>query len=180
MSAALPAQIDPWQAVVREAAFAGSLALTDLPRLSEVLASAAPAPARFEIAFGRDEAGRPVVLGRVRAVLPLECQRCLGVMEHSVDVAIHLMLVPGPEPTQDPPEPYEPLAVVDDRVRPAALIEDELLLALPQIPKHPPGACRPAVTSAGPPGADAGPESAAAATDRPRPFALLAGWKADP
>jgi DUF177 domain-containing protein len=178
MSAVLPAQLDPWQAVAREAAFAGSVALADLPRLREVLVGAAldaAAPATYEIAFRRDEAGRPVVLGSVRALLPLECQRCLGVMEHSVDARIRLMLTQGPN-LAEPPEPYEALPVTDDRVRPAELIEDELLLSLPQIPMHPVGVCRTALQTSVPRGAEDDEVDA----DRPKPFAVLAGWKADP
>ena len=183
MSAAVPAQLDPWHAVAREAAFAGSLALMDLPRLRELLVPAAldaAARATFEIAFRRDEAGRPVVLGWVRALLPLECQRCLGVMEHGVDASIRLMLMHGPNLAQDPPDPYEALLVIDDRIRPAELIEDELLLSLPQIPTHPVGVCQAAVQTSAPPGnaGDAAPTEMAA--DRPKPFASLAGWKADP
>ena len=183
MSAALPAQLDPWQAVAREAAFAGSLALTDLPRLREVLvgeALATAAPATFASAVRRDEAGRPVVLGWVRALLPLECQRCLGVVEHSVDAPIRLMLMQGSNLAKDPPEPYEALPVIDDRVRPAELIEDELLLSLPQIPTHPVGICQMAVQTSGPPGTERSGSPADVAADRPKPFAVLAGWKADP
>lgn len=157
----------------------GSVALADLPRLREALVGAAldaAAPATFEIAFRRDEVGRPVVLGRVRALLPLECQRCLGVMEHSVDAHIRLMLTQGPNLAEDPPEPYEALPVTDDRVRPAELIEDELLLSLPQIPMHPAGVCRTALQASVPRGA----EEDEVAADRPKPFAVLAGWKSDP
>jgi uncharacterized protein len=183
MSAALPAQLDPWQAVARGAAFAGSLALTDLPRLRELLVGTAlgvGAPATFEIAFRRDDADRPVVLGWVRALLPLECQRCMGVMEHGVDAPIRLMLMQGPTLAQDPPDPYEALPVIDDRIRPAELIEDEILLALPQIPMHPLGVCQAAVQASGPPGTAGDAAPAEAVPDRPRPFAVLAGWKADP
>jgi len=195
MSAALPAQIDPWQAVAREAAFAGSLALSDLPRLRELLAGvpAQPPPrATFEIAFRRDAAGRAVVVGSVWAMIPLECQRCLGVLEHRVDAAIRLMLTDGAAaakgPPVEPPEPYEALPVFDDRVRPAELIEDELLLALPQIARHPFGVCQMDLAGSGAPdpgrgeGLSPGPGAArggAPAAERPKPFAVLAGWKAD-
>jgi uncharacterized protein len=183
MSAALPAQLDPWQAVARGAAFAGSLALTDLPRIGGILVPAAldaAARATFEIAFRRDEAGRPVVLGWVRASIPLECQRCLGVMQYSVDAPIRLMLTHGPDLAQEPPDPYEALPVIDDRIRPAELIEDEILLALPQIPTHPLGVCQMAVKASGPPGKERDAAPAETAADRPKPFAALAGWKADP
>jgi uncharacterized protein len=161
----------------------GSVALADLPRLREILVGAAldaAAPAAFEIAFRRDEVGRPVVLGWVRALLPLECQRCLGVVEHSVDAPIRLMLMQGPNLAQDPPEPYEALPVTDDRVRPAELVEDELLLSLPQIPMHPVGVCQTALQTSGPPGTERSGAPTEVAADRPKPFAVLAGWKADP
>jgi uncharacterized protein len=177
MSAALPTQLDPWQAVARKAAFAGSLALADLPRLREELVGeshGAAARADFEIAFRRDEAGRPVVLGRVQAVLHLACQRCLGVVEHRVDAPIRLLLVQGPDLAQDPPEPYEALPVVDGRVTVAELIEDELLLALPQIPIHGVGLCHTALQ-------DQSPRTASTelAQDRSNPFAVLGGWKTE-
>ena len=182
MSAALPAQLDPWQAVAREAAFAGSLALSDLPRLREVLVGAVladSAPAAFEIAFRRDDAGRAVVEGRVRAVLPLTCQRCLEVVEHRVDAAIQLMLTGGPGPAEEPPEPYEALPVVADRVHPAEMIEDELLLSLPQIPWHPFGVCQAAAQASPVQPVDDGRAAADLAGDRPKPFGVLAGWKVE-
>ena len=128
--------------------------------------------ANYELTFGRDEARRSVALGRVQAVVPLVCQRCLGVMEHPVDAQVCLMLLPG----------ADPLPVVADRVSLADLVEDELLLALPQIPMHPLGTCRVAVeTAAESPGSDrpASPEIAGEAQKRPNPFAALAGWKSD-
>ena len=182
MSAALPAQLDPWQAVAREAAFAGSLALSDLPRLRDLLVGAVlarSAPATFEIAFRRDEAGRAVVVGRVRAVLPLTCQRCLKVVEHGVDAAIRLMLTDGTGLAEEPPETYEALPVVGDRVRPAEMIEDELLLSLPQIPRHPFGVCQAAAQSSPAQPVDDGQAAADLAGDRPKPFGVLAGWKVD-
>ncbi len=183
MSANLPAQLDPWQAVAREVTYAGSLALRDLPRLREALVAGALDPAAavvFELAFRRDEARRPVLVGRGRAVLPLECQRCLGVVEYQVDAELNLMLMQGKDLDLDPPEPYEPLPVIDDRVSPAEVIEDELLLALPQIPMHPVGGCRGPVAEV--PASEVAPDEAsdAAPTERPSPFAVLAGWKPDP
>jgi uncharacterized protein len=40
------------------------------------------------------------------------------------------------------PERYDPLPVSDRLIRPRDLIEDELLLALPQIPMHDPQVCK--------------------------------------
>jgi uncharacterized protein len=182
MSADLPASIDPWQAVARGAAFAGTIPLTALPRLRGLLVQEVmgeTAGVDFVLAFERDGARRPAVLGSVQAVLPLECQRCLGVVEHRVAAEIRLLLTPG-EAIGEPPEPYEALPVVDDQVAPLDLIEDELLLALPQIPMHPEGTCQAgagAVTGIAV--QVAGLDVAADENGRRNPFAVLAGWKTD-
>ncbi len=191
MSTDLPAQIDPWQAVTRELTYAGSFALAALPRVADVLAKDArngdvsdgvlpdgAAPATYELTFRRDEVGRPVVFGRVQGALPLECQRCLGVVMHQVDAQVHLMLTRG-DTEVDVPEPYEPLPVVADRMNLADLVEDELLLALPQIAMHPPETCHPEVQAWGPAGAESA-EAAEGVVKRPNPFAALAGWKSEP
>lgn len=137
--------------------------------------------ATYELTFGRDEARRSVALGRVQAVVPLVCQRCLGVVEHPVDAQVCLMLLPGAD-LGVAPEPYDPLPVVADRVSLADLVEEEMLLALPQIPMHPLGTCRVAVeTAVENPGSGrpAPLEIAGEAQTRPNPFAALAGWKSD-
>jgi uncharacterized protein len=185
MSASPSTEIDPWQAVAREATYAGSFSLQSLPRLCELLAkdvSAAEggalgdvAVATYDLAFRRDKARRPVVLGWVRAVVPLVCQRCLGVVEHPVDSQVCLLLLPGAD-VGVAPEPYDPYPVVSDRVSLADLVEDELLLALPQIPMHSPRTCRVVAES---PGSDGGAvlEVSSEAQRRPNPFAALADWK---
>jgi len=189
MSEALPASIDPWQAVARRATFAGTIPLAVFPRLRGLLVEEAlyEAPsAEFALAFERDSAKRPVVMGSVQAMLPLECQRCLGVLEHRVAAEIRLLLTAG-EGIAEPPEPYEALPVVADRVAPLDLIEDELLLALPRIPMHPFGACRAgeglvtaSAAESDSPRDKLGPESGkeiTTETGRRNPFAVLAGWK---
>jgi uncharacterized protein len=184
MSEALPASIDPWQAVARRAVFTGTIPLTAFPRLRGLLVEEAlrEAPAaEFALTFERDSAKRPVVLGSVHAMLPLECQRCLGVMEHRVTAEI-LLLVTAGEAVAEPPEPYEALPVVADRVAPLDLIEDELLLALPQIPMHSVGACRAGeglaivVAESDSPQTTSGKEITTE-TGRRNPFAVLADWK---
>jgi uncharacterized protein len=192
MSATVSSQIDPWQAVAREATYAGTFLLEALPRLRGALATVDRSNAvtdtggetweetpvaTYDLAFRRDEARRPVVLGWVHAVVPLVCQRCLGVVEHVIDAPVCLMLVPGAD-AGTAPEPYDPLPVVAAQVSLADLVEDELLLALPQIPKHAPGTCAVAVGGLGLDSSET--QEIAGDTDkRPNPFAALAGWKSE-
>jgi uncharacterized protein len=92
----------------------------------------------YAVQGARDERGRPalrVVLGgKVRLV----CQRCLGAME--LPVAVDTLLVLAASQREIDAEPLEPhahdrlLARKDLRV--LELLEDEMILALPDAPRH--------------------------------------------
>jgi len=96
---------------------------------------------RFRLAFSRDEAQRAVLHCEVAATLRLRCQRCLEALDCEVDTTTLLALVAGIDEERYLPEPYDPLPVDNEPIRPGDLIEDELLLALPQIPMHEPVVC---------------------------------------
>jgi uncharacterized protein len=96
---------------------------------------------------------------------------------HQVDAQVNLMLVRS-DAAGDVPEPYEPLPVVADGVNLGDLVEDELLLALPQIAMHPPEVCHPAVQAQGLAGSGSA-EAVEGGVKRPNPFAALAGWKSE-
>jgi uncharacterized protein len=74
--------------------------------------------------------------------MTLRCQRCLEALVYRVDSEMSLALVSGMDGARQLPERYDPLLVSDRLIRPRDLIEDELLLALPQIPMHDPEACK--------------------------------------
>jgi uncharacterized protein len=100
----------------------------------------------------------------VVAGVTLVCQRCLQPMTHELRSDSQLAFV-----TQDSdrvPAGYEAITGDPKRVDLAGLVEDELLLALPAIARHAPGAnCRL-------PG-DAEPATEPAAPEMRRPFAGL-------
>jgi len=122
--------------------------------------------AAYRLRFSRDGSRRAVVRGEVKARLLLRCERCLGEMAHEVKVTLSLAVVAGLDEADALPEGYEPLLVPEGRTRARDLIEDELLLGLPQIPRHASAQC--AHHREAPP-----PEQ------RPEhPFAVLADWRA--
>ena len=133
----VPDYLDPWRAAERGRCLEGTVALVQLPRLRDLLVDS-EGTVRFELEFFRDHKGRPSVRGRVAAVLHLRCQRCLGPVSFKVDAPLLLGLVQGFDEAERLPEEYDPLMVEEDRVRPAELVEDELILALPQVPMHAP------------------------------------------
>ncbi|MCG6860628.1 MAG: YceD family protein [Chromatiaceae bacterium] len=140
MSAPLKDLFDPWRAVDNHAVLVGRQPLSSLPRVRGLLLDA-EGDASFRLAFFRDETHRAVLRCEVAATLRLRCQRCLEVLDHRVDANTLLALVSDIDEERELPDRYDPLMVGDEPVRPRDLIEDELLLALPQIPMHDPVVC---------------------------------------
>jgi uncharacterized protein len=168
----LPEHADPWRLADAGKRFVGRLDLDQLPRLSEELPEARTA-VEYELVFGRDEQNRAAVNGRVKATLFLQCQRCLGILEYPVDRKISLALVEGLDEARGLPDGYEPLLLEEPHISLVDLIEDELLLALPQVPKHSAEACTPGVEQA-----ETAPEHQQAVRDNP--FAVLDKLKQKP
>jgi len=169
MSADLPELIDPWRALETEARYAGSLRLARMARLRESLREA-EGEARFTLAFSRDLEGRGLVQGQIQARLILTCQRCLEALDLPVQAPLALALVTGLDEARLLPEDLDPLVVTGESLPLADLIEDELLLALPLIPMHDPGACPQARGQEEEEGAHQSEEA-------PRPFAILSVLK---
>lgn len=175
MSPRLPDSVDPWRTADSGQRFAGSIPLKTLDRLCEALAGS-EGEAEYELAFHRDQQRRVLIDGRVKALLSLECQRCLGPMSHSVDSAFHLAVIEVADEVERIPEQCEPVQVEDGRISPLALIEDELLLSIPQVPMHDRANCPtdPRLFHRESDGDDEVDDEAA-----PNPFAVLAALKSD-
>jgi len=98
----------------------------------------------YELRFGRGEGRWPRIRGWVRTTLNLECQRCLGELGISVDATLDLAVIEVPDEADTLPDSCEPILVEDGRLRLLDIIEEELLLAVPQVPRHVAGVCAPA------------------------------------
>ena len=117
--------------------FEGTLAIASLRRLCEALAST-DGEVRFELDFGRDSLGTGYVDVRASAPLALTCQRSLEPFVLPVVVETRLGLITDERDEAGLPPECEPLLVAEDGLlRPADVIEDELLLALPLVPVNP-------------------------------------------
>lgn len=99
-----------------------------------------------QLRFGIDEQRIPYLRGRVAGRLEVTCQRCLGLVVLPVDVEFSLGLVKTESEGDRLPDGYEPLIVEPGSMSIAAIVEDELILALPIIARHSdPEACGPQV-----------------------------------
>lgn len=166
----LPERVDPRRLAAAGGEVEGEVALAALTRLAAcLLPREAPEDGRawLHLAFSEDSQRRVRIRGRLRANLTLQCQRCLGPVAWPVDQPIDLVAVADDGDAAGVPRDSEPVAAADG-LDPAALAEDELILALPLAARCPRRECAGVSDSADP---------GARRTDGP--FAALAAWKAD-
>jgi DUF177 domain-containing protein len=129
--------IDGFEFATAGATQEGTLPLSSFPRLQDVLVSDA-GDVRYAVRGVRDERSRPALEIRVRATLQLRCQRCLVALAFEVDEQALLVLAGSQaEIDAEPLEVDSPDRVVANKEMDLrALVEDELILALPYAPRH--------------------------------------------
>lgn len=122
--------------------FTGRLPLSALPRMRGVLVDVQGEVA-YTLSFDRDALQVPYIELGIEARLPLECQRTLRRFEYPVSLVQRLGLLRAGDDEGEAaeaalPPGYEALVVADDgAIRPADLVEDELILAVPVVPVAP-------------------------------------------
>ncbi|MEY3626232.1 MAG: YceD family protein [Limnohabitans sp.] len=108
--------------------------------------------------------------------LPMVCQRCMGAVEVLLEVERSFRFVADEATAEREDEAAEEdLLVLSAQFDLLGLIEDELLMAMPLVPRHEPDCPAPVRLSV----QDAGFEEADS-TGRPHPFAALAQLKRKP
>ena len=130
----IPLRVKASQAVARHEAFAGSVPLAKLPRLAASLADSS-GTLQVELQAMRDEEGQDWLHGEIRGRLPLTCQRGLHAFDWSCDVALSLALVGSEAEEEKLLKDTESYRVEDDELPLRDLVEEEVLLALPMMPR---------------------------------------------
>lgn len=166
----LPHQLDPFRLAEMGTVIEGRLPLDQLRRLSEVLANDT-GEVEVELRFDIDDLGVPCVNGKIKAELQLICQRCLEVYPYHVVNEVALAWVRSAVEIDKLPSRYEPYLVEAIPLMLNDVIEEELLLAIPQVPMHPEQECKAAPRSI------AGNTEQQNAPVRENPFSILAKLK---
>ncbi len=136
----LPRTVEALKFCQQRALVSGLVNLSDMPRLAAQLNEVTGA-AEAELAFGVDEQGRRVVTGRISALLPLLCQRCLAGNVIAVAPELSLALVWNDEQASHLPRSLDPVVMEGQELDLYAIVEDELLLSLPLVANHEMGQC---------------------------------------
>jgi uncharacterized protein len=171
MLARLPELIDPILLADRNASIEGELPLSSLDRMAEMLSNDV-GNVFVKLFFGR--VGKlATVEGHISAALALRCQRCLESVEWPVNSSIKLGIVGSSDQANKLPEGFEPLLLIDeDKIPLKNIVEDELLLNLPSIPKHENDCSVPKIPNDMPE-----PISKTARASTENPFSILADLK---
>lgn len=136
----LPKYLQPMRMAEQGYVLQGHMALGQFTRLADLLADK-EGRISVDLTLGQDQERLRYIRGNLSATLHLACQRCLKPMDYGLQVAVSLSPVFSEVAGNKLPSRYEPLLLTEDKYELLTLIEDELLLALPLVPKHEPEQC---------------------------------------
>lgn len=130
----LPAFIDPLNFAERGRRIVGAIEISQLTRLSEILLNNSGL-VEIDLSFDK-ERSLSVIEGKIKAILSLECQSCAEQLDYSIDRNFKLGVVNSLEQSDKLQSDCEPFILETEKVSLNELIEDEILLELPDFPKH--------------------------------------------
>jgi uncharacterized protein len=137
----LPKQINPIQLADHQKTLKGEINLSDMARLMELVCGK-PGAARIDLCFGRDALGYLYMRGSIKAEFKVICQRCNSPMPLNLNIVIDVSPVRTDKEALALPKHYDPLLLTDDTLSLITIIEEEILLSIPMVPKHSPEECK--------------------------------------
>jgi len=135
MSTRLPVEVNPYRLVEQGRMFDGVSDIANLNRIADLLADK-NGTLSVSLKFYRNESALPALKGQITGNLSLICQRCLDKMLLPIASPIDLVFVSSDEKAQSLQEGYETYLVEESRILLNDLIEDEVLLGIPQLVVH--------------------------------------------
>ena len=137
----IPCRVDALKLVGINQQFEGYIESQNLPRLMAAVVSAEP-KVWVKATFERDAENYRTIVGECRSTVTMVCQRCLGEVDITLEGQFKAGLVFDDEQAKQLPRRLEPVEVsADEPLMFWDVIEDELLLSLPEFPSHDFGSC---------------------------------------
>ena len=131
----IPEHIDPFRYAEQNLSLEGAVKIADMHRLSSNL-SASDDVVSVRLQFGIDEQGINYLKGHLETMLSLQCQRCMEPFVYEIISDFVLGIVTTLDEANALPEHYEPALAKEGSLALRELIEDEVILNLPIIPRH--------------------------------------------
>lgn len=171
--------IDIFALFAPDATSAGQCDIAQFKRLLQGLPAQGKSQVQWSVQGHSTSAGKRFIDVRAQAQVTLECQRCLQLFVLPVQVENRLEIVRSPAELEGDDEIER--IVGSSKFDVLELIEDELILSLPSIPKHEvcPSGSGVSVSSDASGAGASGADAPGAAEARPSPFAVLEKLKKD-
>jgi len=129
----IPQSVRATAAITQRQAYRGELPVRSLERLRSLLADDSTV-LQVELQAER-ERGKDRLHGQLQGPLRLNCQRCQRVFDWTLQTRMDLRLVHSEAEEQAVLQEADPYCVQDDTLPVRELIEDEVLLTLPMLPR---------------------------------------------
>ncbi|MGL6257998.1 23S rRNA accumulation protein YceD [Vibrio sp. WXL103] len=132
----IPRTVDPQKTAQKRLDFDGIIQVSLFKRLEESV-EGVKRDAHVNVSFGHDEQRLVVISGKANIEVDLECQRCNEVFTHLCEVQFTYTPYYSEKSEEEAPEEYDLVDLNEygelDLIQ---LVEDEFILALPQIAMH--------------------------------------------
>lgn len=140
----IPEHVDPFRYADQSLSLSGAVKIADMQRLSANVNGVNPVEdiAEVDLHFGVDEQKITYLKGHIETKLTLECQRCMEPFIYEIMSDFVLGIVNTLDEANALPELYEPALAKEGSLALRELIEDEIILNLPIIPRHEPEDCK--------------------------------------
>ena len=133
----IPEYVEPFRLAEQSLRLDGLVKLVDMHRLNASRQNISDDErVTVQLSFGLDEQRLPYVKGHLQASIGLQCQRCLERFTYEIISDFALAIVKTLDEEKALPEQYESAMVHEGQLALRELIEDELILNLPIIPRH--------------------------------------------
>lgn len=130
----LSLKINPFELCDRRETLEGEILLKELKRVLPLIKNQR-GYVIFYLKFGREK-GFPFINGFIQTHLTFECQRCGKAVSYDINVKPCMSPVKDDYEAKQLPRAYDPLLITSEKVTLVELVEEELLLSLPMIPRH--------------------------------------------
>lgn len=138
----LPNIIDPVRVAKKGFRWDAFVKISALPALADMLLLQGEPLATVHILCKQDDLWRNIIEGEVLATVSLPCQRCLESLTLDLVGHFKICVVQTEAQAEALPPEYEPSMQTADGLSLWDLVEESLILAIPDAPKHPEDICQ--------------------------------------
>ncbi|NQY51459.1 MAG: DUF177 domain-containing protein [Piscirickettsiaceae bacterium] len=133
----MPEKIHPLRHAQDGVKLVGNLQTHHMLRLGDALHNMKGSTASVDMIFDVDKDNIPYLQGKFTSLLTFICERCMHVMSLTITAECLLALIQNEHKIKALSEQYEPWLInSNEPIQLNSIVEDELILALPSVPKH--------------------------------------------